>query len=171
MRRLRSKIAIWIMCTAATCAALAQERPVVEVYGIALGAPLQLPQCTPNNFKTRPCVEKAKGPDRYTEVRLKLSSHTLGERHVLAIVGGRVEGVQVNTRGESTRHKDYPALVEKFGPPTSIGVKSATWMKPGLVVHYDIFSPDHGLLYIFTDAGRRFFMEKDKTTKKDPKPL
>ena len=38
---------------------------------------------------------------------------------------------------------------------------------------YDIIQPgaNFGLVYIFTDVGQRFFMEKDKPTKKYPKPL
>ena len=161
----------------------------VTVLGIRLGSPLALPECSYSRIDSQTVIfNEANQHDCYqietTSGRTTLRSNdnifvSWASQPTIAIsdadvqlVGGKAEGIGVNTAGIKTQQADLQALIDKFGKPTSLqtvpmgnamgavfDTVRARWLLPdGTHVTYTSADDriDRGLISISTPAGRAY---------------
>jgi hypothetical protein len=112
-----------------------------DVFGIALGQPLQLPECPAGAEATAVCVKAKPAPDYAFGGRgwsvvfpAGAAPSILGGELSITTIEGRVEHVDFTVRG--TPQEVLAQLSRKYGEPTTAGDFGAQWSLPGLTVNY-----------------------------------
>jgi hypothetical protein len=158
-------------------AALSTAPPV---FGIELGKPLNLPECS-GDLSQRPCVRKepgmwglvtnqaGAGTDAW--LSLPVGGSTPSFLNVPAglidVENGVVESISLMTNGINGQEEGLRLLVAKFGKPSTVTTQAvqnrmgahfhtiwAVWHRSGYIVKYDsaVDDLDHGEINIQTDA-------------------
>lgn len=163
------------------------------VFGIELGARLNLPQCSPEDgsyparrcFVRIPAANTAGGGHDY---RVFLPSagtpaYVRGELMV-SVIDGIVESVHINTWGFEAQHGALSALKKQFGEPTRTGLKAgkntsryrhrvrtAEWVFSDFSVAFDgvTGSIDWGLIKVSTHRYTKLMNDYGKR-KENPAP-
>lgn len=172
-----------LFAAAAVPAAAAQDR---TVFGMELGARFNLPKCGPGegSYPAKRCfTETSAAPEAWGghEYRVFLPSagtpaYVRGEL-IVAVIGGIVESVHINTWGFEAQFGALSALKKQYGEPTRISLKTgqgasrsrnraqlAEWVFSDFSVMFDgvTGSIDWGLIKVSTDRYTKLMNDYEK---------
>lgn len=178
---MRALIAAALLAASATAAAGSLPR---DILGVELGEALVVPKCrfSFGAIKTA-CVDAGMNPRAthdpratWFELRLPESRPELLGVPWILVIDGRVERVELMTRGLDWQHEVLANLVAKYGEPhearsvqsqnsygASFDVIEARWADDGLSVVFDgaFGSIRYGRVWVQTPAAAAFDAEAD----------